>query len=82
MGVTELVFQLNYFKGKISAILKSQFCHSNDSYVSFFKISGSPDHVLLSTYRHCSSMSSNCMSKNTDQNAILTNINQNCREPP
>ena len=35
MGVTELVFQLNYFKGKISAILKRHCCHSNDSYVSF-----------------------------------------------
>ncbi len=29
MGVTELVFQLNYFKRKISAILKRHCCHEH-----------------------------------------------------
>ncbi len=37
MGVTELVFKLNYFKGKISAILKRHCCHSNHSHANFFQ---------------------------------------------
>ena len=62
MEVTELIFQLNYFKRKISAILKRHCYHSNDSYISFLHklYINSPDHVLLSTYIHCSSTSSNC----------------------
>jgi hypothetical protein len=29
MGVTYVVYELNYFKAKISAILKRHCCHSN-----------------------------------------------------
>ena len=36
-GVTELVFDLNCSKVKISTILKRHCCHSNSSYVTFVK---------------------------------------------
>ena len=35
MGVTDVVYELNYFKAKISAILKRHCCHSNGSSVTF-----------------------------------------------
>ena len=37
IGVTELVFELNCSKVKISAILKRHCCHSNSGYVTFVK---------------------------------------------
>ena len=36
MGVLDLIFKLNNFKPKISAILKHHCCHSNNSCDSFF----------------------------------------------
>jgi hypothetical protein len=35
LGVTDVVYELNYFKSKISAILKHHCCHSNGSCVTF-----------------------------------------------
>ena len=36
MGTTDLIFKLNNFKSKISAILKRHCCYSNGSCDSFF----------------------------------------------
>ena len=37
LRVTDVIFELNYFKAKISAYLKRHCCHSNDSCLTFVK---------------------------------------------
>jgi hypothetical protein len=46
MNVTDIVFELNVFKVKISAILKRHCCQRNGSWVSSLKKSNPLDVVL------------------------------------
>ena len=50
IGVSDVVFELNYFKCKLAAILKRQYCHGKHIYTDFsVAVSDSQDTGLYKT---------------------------------